>query len=309
MYRIWVYGAGAVGGFYGAKLALAGNEVLFVARGEHLHSLQTQGLKIESIEGDISLNHVQCCSEDELEEHFPPDFVIVATKRLSNKHVADRLKVVLAPHVPVLIFQNGLHSERIFEERLIADRVCRVIIQLSSAIISPGVIRHSANGDVLVPLGGAGADQLIEAFGSSGVRIETSENFPQKIWSKLVWNASFNSVSALSRQTTKFILDNPDGNELIRALMKEVILIAEKSGVELSPKLIDTQIKLTYEDLVDISTSTLEDVKAGKPIEYQAIVGDLIEEAERLEIKVPHLKTVYTLLKLLDQSQLTLNDS
>ncbi len=301
-FNIWVYGAGAVGCYYGARLIQAGQNVLFIARGEHLEALKNNGLKVLSYRGEFELNPIQACSEEELDQQFAPDIVMVCTKTYSNLAVAERLKRVLKKNVPLFIFQNGIKSQEIFKKFFPPEFVSRTIINVAAALKEPGVLLHSAGELVTVPETGFMAAEFIELFKGVGVNSRLVDNIEREAWSKTAWNAAFNSVTALTRLTTKPILDDNDGHLLIVNICEEVYKLAKANNIDLPSDLAAQKIHYTQEKLGDISTSTLEAVKNKKKIEYEAILGDLIEEADRLKMEVPHLKTIFTLLKLLDKS-------
>ena len=173
---------------------------------------------------------------------------------------------------------------------------------MAAALKEPGVLLHSAGELVTVPETGFMAAEFIELFKGVGVNSRLVDNIEREAWSKTAWNAAFNSVTALTRLTTKPILDDNDGHLLIVNICEEVYKLAKANNIDLPSDLAAQKIHYTQEKLGDISTSTLEAVKNKKKIEYEAILGDLIEEADRLKMEVPHLKTIFTLLKLLDKS-------
>lgn len=300
--KIWVYGAGAIGCYYGARLAQAGHSISFVARGEQLIALKQNGLNIKSCDGDLSFNSVDAFGEEELKDASKPDLVIIAAKRTSNEEIGLKLKTLIAPETPCFVFQNGLRSHEIFKNILNPTQVFRVVANIAVRLNSPGQIAHSSGGNIFIQSGHPLGEQLHESFLQSKVKSKLSGNIQKDIWGKMMWNAPFNSVTALTRLTTTPILSDTDGLNLIKSIGNEVYTLASANDIQLPIDLIQNKIDFTLNELGDISTSTLEDVLQKKSIEYQAIVGDLVDEAKRLKVETPYIQTVFTLLKLLDKS-------
>jgi 2-dehydropantoate 2-reductase len=202
----------------------------------------------------------------------------------------------------LFILQNGLYSQEAFKQMFSANLVSRCVINVAASVIEPGLVLHKADEIITIQDSSPAAHRLFDYLRQVQVETKLSTEINKVIWHKLCWNAAFNSVTALSRLTTGPVLADPDGHDLIKALCEEVCALAAANQINLPADKPTQTIQVTREQLGDITTSTLEDVKQQKPIEYSAIVGDLIEEAKRLQIQVPHLKTVFTLLKLLNSS-------
>lgn len=300
-FNIWVYGAGAVGCYYGARLVQASQNVLFIARGEHLKALQSQGLKVLSYKGDFELNPIQACSEAELEKQFIPDLIMICTKADSNLAIAERLKHLLSKNTPLFIFQNGIKSQEVFKNFFPSKFISRTIVNVAAALKEPGILLHSAGELVTMPSDGLFAPELIDLFKSVNVSGRLVDDIEREVWSKTCWNAAFNAVTALTRLTTQPILDDKDGLALIINICDEVYKLAQANNIDLPSDLAQQKIDYTRHKLGNISTSTLEAVKNKKKLEYEAIWGDLIEEAQKLNIEIPYLQTTFTLLKLLDK--------
>jgi 2-dehydropantoate 2-reductase len=311
--KIWIYGAGAVGCYYGARLNQAGNQILFIARGKQLETLQKNGLKIKSYKGDLEIlpSEILVSSVDNLDKQFEPDLIIVATKSTANQQVIQKLKNLNKLNTPIFIFQNGVKSH--YPYLIDFKNVSRVIINIAAALSEPGVLIHKSGEMIFIqsktysqhesisnneiPF----AKELIHSFESVNIPTKLSENIEIDIWSKMIWNAAFNSVTALTGLTTSPILNDADGIKLIRNIGKEVFQLAKLNNINIPENVIEDKIIFTRDILGDISTSTLEDVRKDNALEYQAIIGDLIEEANRFNIELPYLRTTATLLKLLNK--------
>ncbi|MDX1920105.1 MAG: ketopantoate reductase C-terminal domain-containing protein, partial [Candidatus Caenarcaniphilales bacterium] len=190
----------------------------------------------------------------------------------------------------------------IYKQAFGNDRVFRVVMNISASPKEAGSVFYKSGGTIIFEKGHSLAQLLHQSFLTVKVDSRISENIDWEIWNKAVWNASFNTVTALSRLTTSPILQDPDGLKLIRSLGKEVCKLAASYSIHLPEELIEQKIDFTLNKLGDITSSTREDVLQEKPIEYEAVIGDLIDIARERKIEVPYLETVFTLLKLLDKS-------
>lgn len=297
--NIWIYGAGAVGCYYGSKLQLAGNNVLFIARGKQLEALKNNGLKVQSCNGDYQINPIQCCSEEELSSQSKPDLVLVSVKRYSNEEVTETLSKRLDNKIPIFVLQNGIKSEEIYKKQLGEQRVYRAIMNIAASLKSPGELFHKSGGTIILEDKREFAKKLFSDFDAQKVDCKLEKDIQKAIWNKILWNAPFNTVTALTKQTTTPIIQDPDGLRLLKSIATEVIQLAQANNVDITEATFEKHLDFTLNKLGDITTSTREDVLEGKPIEYEAVVGDLIDEADGLDIDVPHVRTVFSLLKLL----------
>lgn len=300
--NIWIYGSGGVGAFYGSKLLEAGHKVIFIARGKHLEALKKNGLTIESSHGSKNYNPIECCNSESLLERNKADLVMVCVKTYSNKEVIQTLKKVLDKETPIFILQNGINSQEIYKKELGSQRVFRVIMNISSSPKEAGTILYKSGGTITFEKGHPSTELLNESLLQMKVDSKISENINFEAWYKILWNAPFNSVTALSRLSTKPVIEDNDGIKLIKDIAKEVCILANSCGISLTEEHIKKKIDYTINHLGDITTSTREDVLEAKTIEYEAVVGELVHFARESKIEVPHLETVFTLLKLLDKS-------
>jgi 2-dehydropantoate 2-reductase len=187
-----------------------------------------------------------------------------------------------------------------------ARRVVGSIVYFSTEISEPGVIQHTEGNRIsLGEPNGTRSDrcrQIAEAFVTSGLRCPITTHIREEIWVKILGNASFNPVSALTRATLVQMVRDPGTAELIRNIMQEVEAVSHKLGLEL-PVSIDQRMA-GAEKVGEHKTSMLQDLEAGRPMELEALVGSVIELAERLGLAVPHLRVVYSCAKLLNRNSL-----
>jgi 2-dehydropantoate 2-reductase len=318
--RFLIAGAGAIGAYIGARMARAGFDVTLFARGPHLKAMQEQGVQVKSAEGDFQ---VQPRIVGSLEEAGPADVVFLGVKAHSLPQLAPQLKPVLGPNTAVVSTQNGipwwyfqglggawegLRLERIDPGGVIssvieAHRVVGSIVYFSTEIPAPGVIQHTEGNRISIgEPDGARSDRcrrIAQALVASGLRCPITTHIRQEIWVKILGNASFNPVSALTRATLIQMVRDPDVSALIRNIMQEVESVSRKLGMEL-PVSIDQRMA-GAEKVGEHKTSMLQDLEAGRPMELEALVGAVVELGEHLRLPMPHTRTVYSCAKLLAQ--------
>jgi 2-dehydropantoate 2-reductase len=325
--KFLIAGAGAIGAYIGAHMARAGYDVTLFARGPHLKAMQTHGVRVKSKDGDFEARPkiVGSLEEASLDAAGSPDVVFLGVKAHSLTQLAPQLKHVLGPDTTVVSTQNGipwwyfqhiggewdgLRLERIDPGGVIADaiearRVVGSIVYFSTEIAEPGVIQHTEGNRIsLGEPDGTRSErcrQIAEALVASGLRCPVTTHLRHEIWVKILGNASFNPVSALTRSTLVQMVRDPGACEVIRNVMQEVEAVARKLGMEL-PVSIDQRIA-GAEKVGEHKTSMLQDLEAGRPMELEALVGSVVELGEKLGIAMPHTRTVYHCAKLLGRAK------
>ena len=320
--RIAIIGAGAVGGYAGAKLALAGQEVTFIARGRNLAALRQDGMKLVLADGTEQVARDVRATDDYVAAG-PQDVVILAMKAHQVDAVARDVPHLLGPDTAVVTMQNGIpfwyfanHGGALAGTRLVsvdptgeasahipAERVIGCVVYPASELIAPGVVRH-IEGDRF-PLGeldgttSARVTRVADAFGRAGFKSPVLADIRAEIWLKLWGNLTFNPLSALSRATLVDICRFPPTRQLAAAMMTEAQAVANKLGVTFRVS-IDKRIA-GAEAVGKHKTSMLQDVEAGRDPEIDALVGSVIELGRLTGTPTPHIDSVYALTKLLAQ--------
>jgi 2-dehydropantoate 2-reductase len=300
--KILVMGTGAVGAYFGARLQAAGEDVVFCARGENLHALQQRGLEVESYRGALKL---QVTATDQPAQFAPYDLILFAVKVYDTERAAERIKQCLKPNGVIMTLQNGIEGEqrlcKIFGRQSVMAGNARVGVEL----VAPGKVVHSTTGTIeFGELDGAiteRAKAIAAAFERAGILGELTSQLPKKRWEKLMWNATFNTVTTLTRRRVGEVLADPDGQALVRALMAEVQSAARAEGVELSDESVEQLYAHSAANLAPLKTSTLQDLERGKRLEYDALTGAVVRVARRHGLKTPAIETVHALIKLLDE--------
>jgi 2-dehydropantoate 2-reductase len=320
--KIAIIGAGAIGGYVGVKLALAGEDVTFVARGANLAAIRANGMKL--VMPDSSELHAKNVrATQDYSAAGPQDLVILAMKAHQVEAVADDVPKLFGPQTSVVTMQNGIpywyfhqHGGDLQgtcvrsvdrEGRILrnvpAERVIGCVVYPASELIAPGIVRL-VEGDRF-PVGeldGSTSERVTavsQSFIRAGFKAPVLDNIRAEIWLKLWGNLTFNPISALSRSTLQDICQYPLTRDLASAMMTEAQAIANKLGITFRVPL-EKRIA-GAEKVGKHKTSMLQDVEAGREPEADALVGSVVELGRLTGTPTPHIDTVYALVKLLSR--------
>ncbi len=293
--RIAVVGSGAVGSYYGGRLAEHGNEMHFLMRSD-LEAVRAHGLRIHSTEaGDVHLPAVNChASTDEI---GPVDLIIVALKSTNNAALEALLPPLLHEQTALLTLQNGLGNEAFLAARFGADRVMGGLCFVCLNRVAPGEIHHIGHG--LISLGeyaGGPRDRtraLHDELLRCGVPCSLENNLAEARWRKLVWNVPFNGLSiAAGGIDVEKILGDPDLFARTHRLMHEIIDGAAALGFEIEPDFVDKMIGNT-QSMGAYHPSSLIDFQNGREVEIEAIWGEPLRQANAVGAELPELAALY----------------
>jgi 2-dehydropantoate 2-reductase len=318
--KIAIIGAGAVGGYVGVKLALSGEDVMFIVRGANLDVIRKNGMKLIMNDGT---EHVasNVKATNNYSEAGPQDMVILAMKAHQMEAVLSDLPKLFGAKTIIVTMQNGipywyfhghggeLAGSRVrsvdptglIGEKVPAERVIGCVVYPASELLAPGAVRH-IEGDRF-PVGeldGSVSErvkQVSECFTRAGFKAPVLEDIRAEIWLKLWGNLTFNPISALSRSTLVDICQYPLTRELAAAMMTEAQTIANKLGITFRVPL-EKRIA-GAEKVGKHKTSMLQDVEAGREPEIDALVGSVVELGRLTNTSTPHIDTVHALTKLL----------
>jgi 2-dehydropantoate 2-reductase len=318
--RIAIVGAGAVGGYVGVKLALAGERVTFLARGANLDAIRSRGVKLIMSDGsELVARDVQATAD--YPAAGPQDVVILAVKAHQLDAVASEVPRLFGPDTCVVTMQNGIpywyfhrHGGP-FEGRRVAavdpggaclrgippGRVIGCVVYPASVLESPGVIRH-IEGDRF-PVGeldgsaSSRVQRVSRCLAAAGFQAPVLDDIRAEIWLKLWGNLTFNPVSALTRATLADICQFPPTRALAASMMAEAQAVAHKLGITFR---VPIERRIAGAERVGRhKTSMLQDLEAGRMMETDALLGSVLELAHMTEVSTPTLEAVYALLKLL----------
>ncbi|WP_193214755.1 2-dehydropantoate 2-reductase [Luteolibacter marinus] len=286
-----VVGAGAVGLYYGARLAAAGEDVRFLMRSDH-DVVKYEGIRIDSVAGDLHLQEVNALRTTE--EIGPVDLVIVAWKATANGHLAALLPPLLHEGTQVLTLQNGLGNCEQLAGIVGADRVLGALCFVCLNRLSPGYVSHTAGGRISVgdyiKDGRGRAEEIARRFGAAKIPTEAVPSLAVAQWTKLVWNIPFNGLAiADGGVTTEDLLATDESEAEIRGLMAEVIAAARAQGLDLDDALIDVNVERTR-PMGPYRPSSMIDFIEGREVEFEAIWGEPLRRAKAAGVAVPMLE-------------------
>lgn len=297
--RVLVIGAGAIGAFYGALLAKAGAEVSVVCRSDYEHVKQ-HGFIIDS----QPLGRWHFVPAQVLKEvadfNGEADYILLCTKVVPSLDRAALIRPAVTKNTAIVFIQNGVDIEQDMQAAFPDNERVSGLAFICSNRVNPGEIFHLAYGRLVLGNLPAGVSdktaQLCELFNQTGIDCKSTDNIVTGRWQKCVWNAPFNPLSVLSGGLpTLDILQTQE--VFVRSIMQEVCTIAAGLGHPLSDEAVNINIKNTYA-MPPYKTSMLLDYEHGQPMETEAILGNAVRAAQRLGLAVPHLESLYALMKL-----------
>ncbi|MFD4346720.1 ketopantoate reductase family protein [Streptomyces coelicoflavus] len=297
--RIAVIGAGGVGGYFGARLAAAGNEVTFVARGAHLAAVRRSGLVVHSPLGELRTSPDSVVGS--ISELGPTDLVLVAVKLWDTETVADQLRASAARSAPVLSLQNGVHKDAVLRDRLTEEQVLGGVCFISAFIEEPGVVRHNSplQKVVLGPYGPGPTKTsraVLAAFRDAGIDAESSDDIERVIWEKFVFLVGLSATTATVRRPIGVVRAHERSRALLYDVMAETVAVARASGVRLDSDF--AQDRLDFCDTLPaaMTSSMHNDLDKGNRLELPWLSGGVVELAGRLDVPVPRNRTVADIL-------------
>ena len=300
--RIAVMGTGAVGGYFGAKLATAGHEVVFIARGKHLEAMRRTGLRVDSPHGNLHVSDVLFTGDPA--EFGTADLVLFCVKSYDTETAAKGLAPLIGDTTMILSLQNGVDNPEQIARVWDGQRTFAGVVYIGAQIAAPGVILHSSGGKIVFGQANGGdnrAAELIErTISSAGINCAISQNIPTVQWDKLLWNAPFCAISSLARADMKQILESAVLKKLAVACMAEVQAAALARGIDLPDALFEQSIAFSA-GLGSFKPSMLQDLEAGKPLEYEAFNGIVVKILQHAGKPAPVNECFYALLQQLDK--------
>jgi 2-dehydropantoate 2-reductase len=318
--KFCIVGAGAIGGFVGAKLALAGEDVTFIARWKNLDAIRARGMTVKMHDGTI-LEAKTARATDSFAAVGHVDCIILALKSHQVESVVNQLEPLYGPKTTVITMQNGIpfwyfhkhggalagttvkavDPRGVCKDGIPAERIIGCVVYPATELVAPGVVRH-IEGERF-PLGeldgstSSRVKDLSDIFAKSGLKAPVLDNIRNEIWLKLWGNLTFNPISALTHTTLQDICQFPEGRELAANMMREAQAVAEKLGASFRVSL-EKRIE-GAEKVGKHKTSMLQDVEAGRAIEIDALVGAVIELGELTNTPTPTIRAIYQASKLL----------
>jgi 2-dehydropantoate 2-reductase len=295
--RFLVIGAGGVGGYVGARLIASGADVTIVARGAHAAALREHGLSMRMTNGDETVRLGSVLEAKELQGQF--DVVLVAVKWPGLPEACDELARVLTPDGVVLPLLNGLSSEDVVASYVGAQRTVAAVAYMSAGLLGAGQIYVHGNARLGLSAYRPGQEEWVQklarAFDKAQIPVRVHPDYRTMLWEKMVWNAPFNAVCALTRRKSGFVVESQP--ELLRAAMLEVIAVARADGANLPDMMADVMLQVTKKEYAETEPSMLQDLRAGRATEVDILQGAVAERAEALGVPAPIMKTLAALIR------------
>lgn len=297
--RFLIMGTGGVGGYFGGKLANAGNDVWFIARGKHLEAMKQRGLTITSAKEAFTVPPKTISGN--VADAGTVDVVLFCVKSYDTENAARQLIPALKKDSIVISLQNGIDNEEKIQRSIPLGRVYGGVAYIYSTVTAPGVITRNEGPSKIVfgPLDGTLSDRATElhkTFKDAGVDADLSATIEQDLWKKFIFINGASGVTALTRLTLGELLANPETRALIRSAMEEVLAVARAKRIPLDVNLIDTFFETLSKFKNDTRSSLYYDLANGKPMEVEALAGTVVKLGERLSIPTPIQKTIYASL-------------
>ncbi|HEY2153658.1 MAG TPA: ketopantoate reductase family protein [Vicinamibacterales bacterium] len=297
--RIAIVGSGGVGGYFGGRLAAAGTDVAFLARGAHLEALRAHGLRIDSPKGNVHIPRVT--AESDPAAIGPVDVVFFAVKLYDTAGAVAMLPPLVGPDTIVIPFQNGVESVDTLTKAVGAAHTGGGVSYVSAVISEPGVIRHTAMDQLIFgEVDGrrsARLERLSAACQPAGFQSMLSENIIVEIWTKFVRLSVFSGMTAVTRSPLGVIVNDPELLEMLKAAVRESAAVARAKGVNVADGL-DENTASAYKALPPNSkASMLEDLERGRRIELPWLSGAVVRLGEELAVPTPTHRFINAVLR------------
>jgi len=294
--RIAVFGTGAVGGYFGGRLAQAGEDVVFIARGEHLRAMLMQGLQVDSIKGDFVVKPVHVT--DDPAEVGKVDVVLVGVKAWQVLEAAQAMHPLVGPETFVVPLQNGVEAPSQLAAVLGSQHVLGGLAKIISFIAGPGHIRH-LGAEPYVAFGeldnrvSERGERLRQAFLRAGVRVEIPPDIQAALWDKFLFVVSLGGVGAVTRAPIGVMRSVPETRQILEQAMREIFNVARARGITLPQDIIGKTMAFVN-SLPPIGTTSLQrDIIEGKPSELDAWNGAVVRLGQEVRVITPLHSFIY----------------
>ena len=297
--RIAVVGAGGVGGYFGGRLAAAGADVRFLARGAHLEALRSRGLTVHSFRGDFHLPRVT--ATDDPRAIGPVDIVLFTVKLYDAEAATALLPPLVGPDTAVIPLQNGVDGVDIVSRVVGREHTAGGTVYVAAVISEPGVIRHSALDHLIFgELDGTRSPRLQRLFDAckpAGFEVTLSDNIRIDIWTKFVRLSVFSGMTAVTRCAIGPIVADPDLYAMLKTAVRETMAVARAKGIAVPDQVID-DVDRSYRGLPPhMKSSMLQDLERGRRLELPWLSGAVVRIGREVGVPTPTHQFIATVLQ------------
>jgi len=295
--KICIYGAGAVGGYFGGRLAQAGNDVTFIARGSHLQAIAAHGLQVTSICGDFAVHPAR--ATDQPERVGPVDVVLCCVKSWQVADAAEKMRPLIAPQTIVIPLQNGVEAHTVLSKTIDNRHILPGLCKLITKVAAPGQIHHMgadpylAFGEVDGRLSDR-ARKVAEVFaGADGMSVHLSRDIFAQLWRKFMLIAPLSGMGAVTRMAIGVFRSLPETRAMLVDSIREVYAVAIANGVAIEEKAIGDTMDFIDQLPPEGTASMQRDIMAGRPSELEEQNGAVVRYGKKGGIQTPINRFIY----------------
>jgi 2-dehydropantoate 2-reductase len=299
--RIAAMAAGAVGGYFGARMAAAGHDVAFIARRAHLDAIRKHGLIVKSTHGDLHLKGVN--ATDDPKQVGPVDVVLFAVKLWDTEKAAELARPLVGPDTRVITLQNGVDSVERVAPILGADKTIAGTAYIATVISEPGVISHTSK-FAIMRVGrvdgrpDARLDAFADAANAAKLDVSVMPDMNSERWQKFIFLSSMAGANCATRMPIGKVLADPDTRTFYRKLLAECFAVGKAKGVNLPPDYVDDRLTFSDNAPPGMKASMLHDLEAGNRLELDWLTGKVVALGRELGVPTPASEAVYAAVKL-----------
>ena len=299
--KILVMGSGGVGGYFGARLALGGAEVTFVARGAHAEALRASGLLLETPAGPLHTDKIRVI--ERAAEAEPPDVALLAVKLWDTEIAIEQIRPVIAPHTTVISLQNGVLKENMLAKAFAREQLMGGVVYVATRIERPGVIKQTGPMQRM-QFGeydgqpSARADELLKACLRGGINAEIVDDIRRVLWEKYVFLAGLSAATTTIRKPIGPIRSHAQTRAFFLDLMREVVAVGRAHGVKLPADYAERRLKLADDVDPAMTSSMHHDLDHGNRLEVRWLSGGVVELGAQVGVATPLHRAVYDILVL-----------
>jgi 2-dehydropantoate 2-reductase len=298
--RIAVMGSGGLGGYFGARLALGGAEVHFIARGKHLQALRGEGLRVEGPE-PMQLAHVD--ATDDPRSVGVVDVAMLCVKLWDTEAALEQMRPLVGPQTAIVSFQNGVLKDEAIRGAYGAEHVMGGVGYIAATVDRPGVIRQTGPMQRLLfgefdGSRSARGEALLAACLAGGIKAELSDDIAREIWQKFVFLAAFSGVTTTMRKPIGPIRENAQTRAFLLDVMREAVAVGRAHGANLAEDFADVRLKLADDVAWDMTSSMHHDLERGNPLEVRWLAGAVVELGRARGVATPLNRAIADILAL-----------